>query len=95
MQKPGLVYKPQIEGVEGALPSRVSSVCAAVIAAALVALLLGSNALLNWVNNLPIGPVSDFLLLLSQDWQNWMAALHITAFSTALNNGLTWFQALH
>ncbi len=95
MAKPGLVYKPQIEGVEGALPSRLLPLCGAVLAAALAALLLGSNALLNWVNNLPIGPVSDFLLLIAQVWQNWMAALHMTACSTALNNALTWFQALH
>ncbi len=95
MPKPALVYKPQIEGVEGALPSRLLPVCGAVVAAALAALVLGSNALLNWVNNLPIGPVSDFLLLVTQDWQNWMAALHLTAFANGLNAALTWFQALH
>lgn len=94
MPKPTLVYKPQIEGVEGALPSRLLPVCGAVIAAVIAALLLGSNALLNWVNNLPIGPVSDFLLLVTQGWQNGMEALHITAFAASLNNALTWFQAL-
>jgi hypothetical protein len=93
--KQGITYKQQIEGVEGALPSRLAPVCGAMLSGAVTALLFGSNALLNWVNNLPIGPVSDNLLAAAQDWQNGMAAAGIAKVSAALANGLTAFQALH
>lgn len=90
-----VIYKRQIEGVEGALPCRLGAVCGAVIACTLTALLLGSNALLNWANNLPISPVSDFILQLATDWQNWMNIIHLGPFSTTLNAWLTAFQSRH
>jgi hypothetical protein len=90
-----LMYQKQIEGVEGALPSRLGSVFAAVFTCTLVALLLGANALLNWTNNLPIGPASDFALQLATDWQGWMNAIGLGHFSTALNAWLTGFQSRH
>ena len=90
-----VTYKLQIEGVEGALPSRLGSVCAAVFTCTLVALLLGANALLNWTNNLPISPVSDFILQLATDWQNGMNTIGLGHFSTALNAWLTGFQSRH
>jgi hypothetical protein len=92
--KQGIIYKQQIEGVEGALPSRLAAVCGAVLGGTVTALLLGSNALLNWVNNLPIGPVSDNLLQAAQEWQNWMATAGIAKISAALANGLTAFQSM-
>ncbi len=88
-----VIYKQQIEGVDGALPSRLRAVCGAIIAGVVVALLLGSNALLNWVNNLPIGPVSDFLLQITQTWQNWMVAVGLANVAQVLANGLTAFQS--
>jgi hypothetical protein len=90
-----LIYKKQVEAVEGALPSRLRDVIAAIAAAALTSLALGSNALLNWTNNLPIGPVSDFLLNMTQTWQNWMTAIGLTKFSSACNSALTALQSWH
>jgi len=90
-----LVYKKQVEAVEGALPSRLRDVIAAIAAAALTSLALGSNALLNWTNNLPISPVSDFLLNLAQTWQNWMTAIGLTKFSAACTSALTALQSWH
>ncbi len=90
-----LIYKKQVEAVEGALPSGLGAVAAAVAAAAVSCLALGSNALLNWANNLPIGPVSDFLLNVAQTWQDWMTALGVTWFAAACQNGLTVVQSWH
>jgi len=90
-----LVYKKQVEAVEGALPSRLRDVIAAIAAAALTCLALGSNALLNWTNNLPIGPVSDFLLNLAQTWQNWMTAIGVTKFAAGCTSALTALQSWH
>jgi hypothetical protein len=88
------IYREQIEGVTNALPARLPAVFAAVIAAALTALVLGSEALLNWVNNLPIGPVSDFLLLLAQDWQDAMTRIGVTAYADGFKTLLANFQLL-
>jgi hypothetical protein len=89
------IYREQIEGVINALPARLSDVFAAVVAAAVTALVLGSEALLNWVNNLPIGHVSDFLLLLTQDWQDAMNAVGVTAYANGFKTFLANFQLLH
>jgi len=93
--KSELIYRQQIECVTNALPSRLLPVCAALAAAAATSLFLGSEALLNWVNNLPIGPVSDDLLQITQDWQNAMAAIGLTRFSDSIKALLASFQLLH
>jgi hypothetical protein len=93
--KSELIYRQQIEGVTNALPSRLWPVCLALLAGFLTALLLGSEALLNWINNLPIGPVSDFLLLIAQSWQDAMARLGLTDFADGFTALLTNLQSLH
>jgi len=90
-----VIYRRQIEGVEGALPCQLGAVCAAVFTCTLIALLLGSSALLNWTNNLPIGPVSDFILQRATDWQGWMNAIGLGNFAATLNTWLTGFQSRH
>jgi hypothetical protein len=89
------IYREQIEGVTNALPVRLRDVFAAVIAATVTALVLGSEALLNWVNNLPIGGVSDFLLLLTQDWQDLMTSIGVTAYADGFKTFLANLQLLH
>ncbi len=90
-----LVYKKQVEAVEGALPARLGAVVAAVVAACVTSLGLGADALVNWANNLPIGPVSDFLLNWAQIWDGWMAAIGVTGFAAAFKTGLTALQSWH
>jgi hypothetical protein len=93
--KSELIYRQQIEGVTNALPSRLLPVCLALAAGWVTALFLGSEALLNWANNLPIGPVSDYLLQIAQDWQNAMAAIGLTGFADSIKAMLASFQVLH
>jgi hypothetical protein len=89
-----LVYKRPVEVVEAARPARLLSVGAAIVLSALVMLVLGSKALLEWANNLPIGRASDFILYLAQSWQDLMDAGQITAFATNIRRALEWLQGL-
>jgi hypothetical protein len=89
-----IVYQKQIEAVEGALPSGLPAVCGAVVAATIVALILGSKQLLAWVNDLPIGPSSDFLLLVAQAWQDLMVQVRVTGYAATLHKLLAALQAL-
>lgn len=73
-------YRPPVEAVEGAQNAPVKTVGRDLAIAYCVALLLGSHALLNWTNNLPIGNVSDFLLFAAENWQKWMDAIGASAF---------------
>ncbi|HEV2675484.1 MAG TPA: hypothetical protein VGV37_13150 [Aliidongia sp.] len=93
-ETPAIVYQRQIETVEDALPSGLPGVCAAVAAGSIVALVLGSKDLLAWVNNLPIGPFSDYLLLVAQAWQDQMVHVRVTGYSDTLHKLLSALQAL-
>jgi hypothetical protein len=92
--KPDITYRKQIEGVEGARPASLPGVCLAVLGAAAAMLLLGSKDLLAWVNNLPIGPVSDYALLVAQTWHDDMIRLRVTGYSETINALLAALQAL-
>jgi hypothetical protein len=89
-----LVYKRPVEVVHDARPERLMQVGLAILLAALVMSLLGSKALLEWANNLPIGRVSDFVLYLAQGWQDLMQAAHMTAFASGVRKLLQWLQDL-
>ena len=89
-----LVYKRPVEVVEDARPQRVMQVGLAILLAALVMLVLGSKALLEWANNLPIGRISDFILYLAQAWQDLLEAAHITGFAADVRKLLQWLQDL-
>ena len=88
------VYKRPTEVVDGARPSSLKRVALTVVIAGLVMLVFGSKALLNWTNNLPIGPISDFLLFLAQGWQDAMDKIGVTWLAEALRAALNWFQGL-
>jgi hypothetical protein len=93
-QQQKLVYKRPVEVVEDARPARLLQVGLAIFLAALVMSVLGSKALLEWANNLPIGRISDFILYLTQGWQDLMEASHMTAFASAVRKLLEWLQGL-
>jgi hypothetical protein len=80
--------------MDGATPARLKNVTIAVFVAAFIMLLLGSKALLGWANDLPIGWLSDFVLLIAQTWQDWMHKIGLTGFADAAFNELRWAQAL-
>jgi hypothetical protein len=90
----GIVYQRQLEAVAGATPSNLSSVGGAVVLGAIVALVLGSKQVLAWVNNLPIGSFSDYMLLIAQAWQDLMVSIRVTGYSDTLHKLLAAWQAL-
>lgn len=89
-----IVYQRQIETVDGAAASGLPSVAGAVAAGGIVALVLGSKDLLAWVNNLPIGGFSDYLLLIAQAWQDQMVHIRVTGYADTLHKLLAALQAL-
>jgi hypothetical protein len=91
-RRDGIRYKPPVEVVEGASPARLISVAKAIAAAVLVALALGSDALLNWTGDLPIGPVSDFLVEAAQRWDDAMRRIGMTEFAELVSALLRAFQ---
>ena len=95
MSQPGkrkIIYKKTVEAVEGAHPLPVRQVVRILLIAAPVSLILGSHAFQAWANNLPIGPVSDFLLYLAQFWQDLMTRLGLTHFAEGLRALLHAFE---
>jgi hypothetical protein len=87
-------YKAPVEAVADAVPERLPQVAAAVATGALTALLLGATPLLAWTNELPIGPVSDFVLYLAQGWQNTAEALHLTVYADMIRYLLRSFEGM-
>ena|SRR5579862_3463076 len=87
-----LKYKTPVESVADALPTTLARTGWSLVAATLIALLLGSKALLSWANELPIGRLSDFILYLSQGWDNEMRRLGVTHFAAAVRDFLHHFQ---
>lgn len=90
-----IVYKQPVEAVEGAHPQPVRQVAKTLLIAMLVSLILGSHAFQAWANNLPIGPVSDFLLYVAQVWQDWATKLGLTHFAESLRAFLHAFEGSH
>jgi hypothetical protein len=86
-------YRP-VEVVADAAPAGLGAVSRSVIAATLVASLLGSAPLLDWVNGLPVGSLSDALVGPAQAWQDWMAAAGLTVFGDAIRALLAMLETL-
>ncbi len=80
--------------MEGAAGSPLRIVAGTLVLATVVAAMLGSRAFLAWSNDLPIGPVSDFLLYTAQSWHDLMTRLGIAAFADFVRDGLRAFQGL-
>ena len=89
-----LAYKPPVEAVDRAAPAPLRRVAASTVIATAVALLLGAKPLLAWTNQLPIGPVSDFLLFLAQGWQDTAESLGLTRYAEAIRYWLRAFEGL-
>jgi len=92
--KRAITYKKPVEVVDGARPQPLAQVRKTVLIGAFTALLLGSHAFQAWANNLPIGPVSDFLLYVAQAWQDLLDKTGLTAFADTLRALLRAFQGL-
>lgn len=90
----GISYKRPVEVVDTARSLAVHRVARSIAVAAFVMLLLGSKAVLNWTNDLPIGTLSDFLLYLAQAWQHLMTEAGLSGFAESVRNALHWFEAL-
>ncbi len=89
-----IIYRPAVEGIGGAAPMPLRGVVVSVLISTLACLVLGSKALLNWTNDLPISPVSDFLLYVAQSWHTAMIHLGVTGFSDSIQKALRHFEAL-
>ncbi len=88
-------YKKTVEVVDGARPTPLRQVVRTLLIASLVALTLGSHAFQAWANNLPIGPVSDFLLYIAQFWQDLMTKTGVAGFAETLRSLLHAFEGSH
>ena len=75
----------------GVAPLR--KVAGAILAAVLVMALLGSEALLNWANDLPISATSDSILSAAQSWHDTLAREGLPEVSTQLRAAFRRFQA--
>jgi hypothetical protein len=94
-KKRSITYKKPVEVVDGARPMPLGKVIRTLLIAALVAMVLGSHAFQAWANNLPIGPVSDFLLYVVQFWQDLMSWLGLTGVAEGLRTLLHSFEGSH
>lgn len=72
------------DAVADATPQRLPRVAAAIVLAALAALTFGSTAILDWAGELPVGPVSDPIVMIAGTWDDWMHAIGFTAPADAL-----------
>ena len=88
-------YKKTVEVVEDARPMPLRQVVHTLLIALLVSLMLGSHAFQAWANNLPIGPVSDFLLYIAQFWQDLMTKIGVAGFAETLRSLLHAFEGSH
>jgi hypothetical protein len=68
-----IVYRPPHEPTAQAPTRPLREVCRALAAVVLVMLLLGSDPLLRWAEELPVNPISDRVLLAAETWHGWMA----------------------
>ncbi len=87
-----ITYKTPVEVIEGAAPAPLRKVALSIAAAAIVCLLLGSQALYDWANDLPVGPVSDSLLDAAQRWQDAMQSVGLTKFAETARTVLNAFR---
>jgi hypothetical protein len=93
MAERSFVYKPPVEAVGDAAPVRLARVRRAIAVATVAAFLLGSKPLLAWTNELPISPVSDFLLYLAQAWQDEAESGGLTRYADWIQHALRAFEA--
>jgi len=94
MQSRAIRYRPTVEALDGATSSNLMQVSLSIILAGLVMLLLGSNSLLSWCNNLPVGQVSDSLVSICQTWQDALTQIGLTWFAETIRAVLRSFEAL-
>ena len=69
-------------------------VAVALAAASVVALLLGSPALLAWAESLPVGPVGDAALEFAVRWHDVMRTIGLDQLYGALRRAFRAFQAI-
>lgn len=77
-------------------PARVAPlrrVTGAILAAVVVMALFGSEALLNWANDLPISATSDNILSAAQGWQDALSHGGLPEVATQLRAAFRRFQA--
>jgi hypothetical protein len=87
-----IVYRRPVEVVDSAIPSPLRSVSTSIGVAVAVMFLLGSEGLLDWANDLPVGTtIGDNVSILAQRWNDAMTYVHLTVFADLLRR--TW-QAL-
>jgi|GEM_PF-6736483 type IV secretory pathway VirB2 component (pilin) len=76
--------RPPAEMVRGARGMPLGEVARTVAVAAVVAVLLGSRALLDWTAALPVSPASDALLSAAETWHDLMDGLGLSRFGDTI-----------
>jgi len=71
---------------------KLRHVAGAIVSAGVVMALLGSLALLNWANELPIGPTSDTILADAQIWHNELTRVGLPIIAEELRAAFRSFQ---
>jgi hypothetical protein len=79
-----------IMATAGVAPLR--QVARAIIIATVVMALFGSEALLNWANDLPISATSDTILSAAQAWEDALAHLGLPEVAAGLRAAFRRFQ---
>jgi len=67
-------------------------VAGAIVTAAAVMALFGSEALLNWANDLPISATSDTILSAAQSWHHALSRVGVPEIATELRATFRRFQ---
>ena len=70
-------YAPPAETVASGTGRSLPKVSVAIMACALSAALLGSEAMLDWAEALPVHPISDFVVAAAAQWRETTQALGV------------------
>ena len=90
----GVRFKQPSEAVAGAASADLPAAGIAIETAAIVAAMLGSEAMLEWASRLPVGPAGDIAVEVTQQWDDAMRALGVTSFSETVAALLRAFEAM-
>jgi len=85
---------PALDIMESARTVPFRKAATAILAAALVALCLGSQALLDWATALPINRASDAVLAGASAWHQAMERVGVTAIAEELRTEFRRFEEL-
>ncbi len=81
-------YKAPVEAVAGARTISLGAMSRAVMAATIVAMLLGGDAFSRWASELPVDPLSDLVITATEAWQHATEPLGLTRIAAGARQSI-------